>query len=627
VETSFRRTIDVAYTKAAGGRESTAVEAGGTAHAYNFTLAASIVGFLLVLIISLVRGPVALTARLGVGRVALAAGLSLVAGLILAAVPSTSLPGPALELAGLGALSVFVAALTTLALEALAGLAGLALSAALFFVLATPLLTRIDAYLLPQSWSILAPWTPTGATLDAVGAVAFFGPSRVERPVLVLGIWLVVVVALLMLARWARAHFGVDLSAHPAGGFPAGGIPAGTDGSDADSLGRSSPRRPPLWRLRVVGAVIPLAMILGAAVTFFPRDTTVVVALPSKAAETKCLGTGQLRDVSDLNRVAGRLRGSPGFQGGDVGADVQLQDGRRLWVFGDTLRGEKFDGQPFVRNSMLVSGAGCLQVVLPDDRGALIPDRGDGVGYWPMSIGRTQRPGYDLVSVATQRVRATGAGAFSFENLGTSIAVFVVPRGGTPQLIAQRDIGLDSAEQSRPTWGAAAAVHDGWVYLYGTANPGRDYVFGFSLRVARVHIDDILDSAKWRYWSGRGWAAQSAKATELIPAAGGVSQTLSVFERDGTWYALSKRDDFLGTDLTIWTAPSPTGPFTAGRTLAKLPSNTATGELRYMPLAHPDLLPEKGTMVVSYSRNNTDSGAVAKNPLLYRPAFLRVDLP
>jgi hypothetical protein len=32
-------------------------------------------------------------------------------------------------------------------------------------------------------------------------------------------------------------------------------------------------------------------------------------------------------------------------------------------------------------------------------------------------------------------------------------------------------------------------------------------------------------------------------------------------------------------------------------------------------------------MVVSYSRNNTDIGAVARNPLLYRPTFLRVDLP
>jgi len=76
----------------------------------------------------------------------------------------------------------------------------------------------------------------------------------------------------------------------------------------------------------------------------------------------------------------------------------QLQDAQRQ-VFGDTLRGADFDGQYFVRNSMLVTGPGCLRVVLPEDHGALIQDRGDGVGYWPMSIGRTQMPGYDLVSV------------------------------------------------------------------------------------------------------------------------------------------------------------------------------------------------------------------------------------
>src|SRR3546814_6926392 len=95
-------------------------------------------------------------------------------------------------------------------------------------------------------------------------------------------------------------------------------------------------------------------------------------------------------------------------------------------------------------------------------------------------------------------------------------------------------------------------------------------------------------------------------AQELIPARGGVSQTLSVFEQDGTWYALSKRDEFLGTDLTVWTASSPTGPFTAHGALAQMPSDTVKGDLRYMPLAHPGLLPQDGTMVVSYSRNRTD---------------------
>jgi hypothetical protein len=83
----------------------------------------------------------------------------------------------------------------------------------------------------------------------------------------------------------------------------------------------------------------------------------------------------------------------------------------------------------------------------------------------------------------------------------------------------------------------------------------------------------------------------------------------------------------LGTDLTIWSAPAPTGPFSVASTVAEIPSDAATGTLQYMPLANPALLPEPGSVVVSYSRNNTDLGVVLDDPRLYRPRFLRVPLP
>lgn len=50
-------------------------------------------------------------------------------------------------------------------------------------------------------------------------------------------------------------------------------------------------------------------------------------------------------------------------------------------------------------------------------------------------------------------------------------------------------------------------------------------------------------------------------------------------------------------------------------------------ELRYMPLAHPWLLPQPGTVVVSYSRNFVDLDQVCAVPSRYRPNFLRVVLP
>lgn len=599
IERTFDRSVDVEEVDTSSGHPR-------LAHA--LTLAANGIGFAFVVLVSMFLGPVTRTLGRGLLRHAALAAVALVSAVLLVRVPLFGSPEPSAPALLTIALAVIVAGSATLALEALAGLAGLAMAATLFFTQAAPLLMQTDVRLFPEPWPTVVPLTPLGAMDEALTRLLSFEDAPgLGRPMLTLIVWLVISWLTALVARGVRHRFGVE---------PDGPRRAATQ------------RGKILWRLRVAVVVVPAAALLIGLVVILPRDAVAEPEqMPSRASETECVPTGQVRSIKDANRVTSRLRGGGEFQGGDVGASVSLQDGRRLFVFGDTLRGEDFDGQRFVRNSMLVMEPGCLQVVLPADHGAIIPDRSREVGYWPMSIGREERPGYDLVAVSAQRVRTTGSDEFDFENLGPSIAVFIVPRGGTPQLIDRRDLGPDAPDGSRPTWGAASAVRDGWAYLYGTANPGESYVFGFSLRVARVRTEQILDRSRWRFWDGSEWVREESEAAELIPAEGGVSQTLSVFEQNGTWYALSKRDEFLGTDLTVWTADSPHGPFTSGEPLASLPSDSVTGELRYMPLAHPGLLPKKGTMVVSYSRNRTDINEVIEDPLLYRPRFLRVDLP
>lgn len=588
VEQTYERTVEV--------REVAAAAPDQAAHVDNLVLLSTLGGFVTVLLISLVRGPVARTFRRGVLRVGILAVSSLAMALLLAVLPGTEVGATSVRLIALSFGVSMVAGLLTLACESLAGLAGMAVAAATFFVLATPLLSRTDRYLLPAPWPQLAPWAPTGAAQEAAVDLDWFASAHAVRPVLVITAWGLTALLVLLLARSAREA--------------------------------AAPVKVSHWRARVVAAVVPLAALMVATIAILPSGAEAARALPSRASVTECTRAHPPSSVADLNAFSATTDGSPAFQGADVGADVLLQDGRRLWVFGDTLRSDDFEGPEFVRNSMLVETDSCVAVVLPQDHGALIPDRYDGVGYWPMSIGRVERPGYDLVAVATQRVETTSSDAFGFENLGPAIAVFVVQRGQTPQLIAQQDLGSDSDDKSRPMWGAAMAVDDeGWLYLYGTANPEQEGVFGFSLQVARVRPDDVLDRSAWRYWDGETWSRSEGDATELIPAEHGVSQTLSVFHQHGQWYALSKRDDFLGSDLMFWTAPGPTGPFTATDPVAEIPSDPDSGELRYMPLAHPTLLPKKHTMVVSYSRNRTDFDEVKQDPSLYRPRFLRVPLP
>ncbi|GGO73641.1 DUF4185 domain-containing protein [Nocardioides deserti] len=568
-------------------------------------LAAAAGGFVLVLVVSLVWGPFARTLPRGLLRLVAVGALAAVAAGLAPLLPGV-LGSAAAEVAAVLALGVLAAGLLTLALEAFLGLAGLLIGAAVLLVLPAPLLVADDPLLLPGPWADLVRWTSAGAAAEGVrDAAAGGGPGR--------ALWFLGAVAATGLLVLALTRFdGVRHSPAATG--------SGRPADDVPTSGR--------WRIQLVAVLAALAAGTVLTLTLLPGadgadgDT----AYPSLASATTCEPTGPVRTVADLNRIT-ELRGSPQFRGGDVGAQAELQDGRRLWVFGDTLRGTGGE-ERFVRNSMLVVEPGCLRVVVPAGGGAVIPDRDREVGYWPMSVVVDGRPGYDLVTVTAQRVRSTDRDdAFGFENIGPAVALFVVPEGGTPQLVERVDVGPDSADTTRPMWGAAAERRDGWLHLYGTARPDTGMPTGFSLQVARVRPDDVLEPDRWRYWDGTAWVRDPTAAAELVPAAGGTSQTLSVFERDGRWYAFSKRDEFLGSDLVFWTAPAPTGPFTAQPPVAELPSDSTTGELRYMPLAHPGLLPRPRSVVVSYSRNRTDIGEVLDDPLLYRPRFLRVPLP
>lgn len=556
-------------------------------------------GLLLVVVVSLWRGPVARSLPRGLARVG---GLVLlgtaVAGLVQVAVPH----------AGLGAVpvgtAVVAAGLLALALEVLAGLRGLALAVLLLLVVPLPLVVAGDGWLLTGPVRAVTGWTLVGATAESVAVDT--GPG--DRPALVLVGTLLVSTVVLVL--WRAARVGAARLRRTGRGVEA----------DADDRALRG-----FLRVLLVGA----AVLTVVASTWWPDGQGEHrLGVVSLASQTRCVPSGPVRDIGDLNRIA-RLRGSPYMQGGDVGASAELQDGRALWLFGDTLRSADVPGGQFVRNSMIVVEDGCLRLVVPEGGGAIVPDRRDGVGYWPMSVVVLPRPGYDLVTVTAQRVRTTDPGdPLGFEGLGPAVVSIVVPRGGTPQVLSVLDVGPDDPDPSRPVWGAATVVDGDQLYLFGTSRPADAEVgTGFAVRVARTRLADAGRPSTWRFWDGASWVPDAGAAVELIGAADGVSQTFSVFPTAGGWAALSKRDEVFGQDVVVWTAPTPAGPFTAGPAVAQLPSDAVTGTVRYMPLAHPWLLPRRGTMVVSYSQNRLDPDDVVDDPLLYRPRFLRVRLP
>lgn len=327
--------------------------------------------------------------------------------------------------------------------------------------------------------------------------------------------------------------------------------------------------------------------------------------------------------VAQLNRIVAGLD-LPLWQAGDIGASARLPDDRIVWVFGDTVRGDGITPR-IVANSMLVTSGLCTSQVEAKGQGPVIPDRADGVVHWPMSVVSVPRPEGDVLVVSSARIRRGTSGGLDFTYLGSSATIFDVPSGGAPTLRQQLDITPDSPASDQVNWGSAMTVHGAWLYVYGTRLPSKDS-FGRALYAARAPVADARDRATWQFWDGAAWVGDPSRAAVVLPARGGVSQTLSVDVLDGRFVLVSKRDGDLGNSVYAWSSDSPTGPWTAQRG-TRADFQDRSGQLKYAPLAHPGITLADGRLLISISRNTTDFSRLLSDPSLGRPVFAEIDRP
>lgn len=381
----------------------------------------------------------------------------------------------------------------------------------------------------------------------------------------------------------------------------------------ADDLGPGDPRPSP-------------SQERGAAPPGMPTDPDATLAVTDTPAGEPC-SEARPRGADGMNRLMDTLDEEPTLRGGDHGGSAVLADGRRMFVYGDTIRDPVTISPFMVRNSVLIADDGCVQPMKGPDGDAVIPDDEDNTGYWPMSLRSVAVDGGTRVQVITNRVRETGED--SFQTLGSSLVTFEVPTGRMPELVDQVPLSPDSHDPRVPTWGAALWDHDETTYVFGTASNESKTTAGWSLHVARTDPDTLGDQDTWEYWDGSEWTSEApgpsgSERAQLIPADQGVSHVLSVFERDGSWYALSKEGDFTGNQLAVWKADAVTGPWTK-HTLQ--PLENTLGIQRYTPLAHPDFRTPSGALLISWSESPVDRGRYYTNPELYRPEFDEITLP
>ena len=147
-------------------------------------------GYLVASILGISAGSRPANARRATVRLGAIACYALVTGMAGALIVGPllhALPGPTVPLGLLGALVIFSAGATAMALLVVAGTVGIGLAILLFVVLGNPSAGGPYAWqLLPPFWRDIGPWLPSGAGTAAARGIAYFGSTAIGGNLLVL---------------------------------------------------------------------------------------------------------------------------------------------------------------------------------------------------------------------------------------------------------------------------------------------------------------------------------------------------------------------------------------------------------------------------------------------------------
>ncbi len=301
-----------------------------------------------------------------------------------------------------------------------------------------------------------------------------------------------------------------------------------------------------------------------------------------------------------------------GWTGGDASWSARLPDGRTAWLFGDTFiggvdaLGRRDPGAPMIRNSMVVEERdGRMRTLVGHD--GLLPaslvgcsEPADWCWPGPPIVGRS------ALRVPMAHIVRTGSGSWDFKAVGTSLAVFTLPR-----LTLRSVLPLDTPPGVNMASAAAAA--GGFTYIYGTRDGGgRDK----TAYVARAPATNL--AAPWTYWDGRAWNAAPASAA---PVVWGVSDQFSVLHTARGWNLVSQVP--MSRDVIAFSSRTPQGPWHALGRVARVPA--IPHAFTYNATIHKEYSAGKKLML-GYSVNAEDMEHVFSDAALYRPRFMTIEL-
>ena len=365
-----------------------------------------------------------------------------------------------------------------------------------------------------------------------------------------------------------------------------------------------------------IGAAIIIIMVIGATLS---DARSPAVAL--EPAATVCLPDHSPAGLDQL------FVGEPG---GIIGADYQralpLPNGDVLWTFQDAEARRPDGTTTTVHNIAMLQRSGCFHLLIGGTRADPQPwlFAADTARYfrWFWPLGATLADDGRVYIFAAEMTERGDSYLTEVVPVGTHVAAF------DPDTWTVEWYGRPS-NAGASLYGWSIASDDDWTYLYAQCHRQ----FGFDeyalvlahdrscasrVTVARVPNGRPLDAP--RYWDGRRWQADPARAAPIIETQGRLANPSQFIFHDNHWLAITKVGDWWGDRIMIEQSRRPTGPFEVieeRRPAPKCARDCNTYFASWIPAI------DRTAWYVGLSHNRWDGVATA----VYRPTFTRVSTP
>lgn len=313
---------------------------------------------------------------------------------------------------------------------------------------------------------------------------------------------------------------------------------------------------------------------------------------------------------------------------GRDGAYSATFQGNSVWLYGDTfLANPDVSGRTLISDSWsyttaltaqngiggfheLLDSAGAPTMILQETpaeqaynqahAGNSCPQQPCGARWalWPAAVVADPASNQALVFYMVVNARP---GSFNFQGYGSSVAIWQDFQGlpQRPTFNAPLDPNHPDLMfgQSDPSFGSAAFISNGTLYIYGCHTPSNTGDQG--CRVAKVVPATVQDRTTWMFYAGSGnWSSQISDAVSVIPD----GNIMSVAWNDYLQQFLAIYSPPFSQNVVLRTGPNPEGPWSASLT-AFVAMQPVSGSV-YDAHAHPEYDANGGqTTYVTYSRS------------------------